>query len=56
MGVMVVHQWGNVLFDLILANLFRLFGAEAAQRLSISMVVLTFVFRGTAPYWLTSLK
>jgi len=44
MGVTLVHQWGNVLFDVILANLFRLFGAEAAQRLSISMVVLTFVW------------
>src|SRR5258707_7479135 len=44
MGVMTVHQWTNVLFDLMLSGLFRLFGAEAAQRISISIVVLTFVW------------
>ena len=44
MGVLTVHQWTNVLFDLMLSGLFKLFGAEAAQRISISIVVLTFVW------------
>ena len=39
-----VHQWTNVLFDLMLSGLFRLLGAEAAQRIAISLVVLTFVW------------
>jgi hypothetical protein len=43
-GLVMIHHWTNVLFDLMLSGLFRLLGAELAQRLSISMVVLTFVW------------
>src|ERR1700730_16937375 len=32
----------NVLFDLILSGLFRTFGAEAAQRIAVSLMVLIF--------------
>src|SRR5450432_2251692 len=28
MGVLTVHQWTNILFDLMLSGLFKLFGAE----------------------------
>lgn len=44
LGVAMVHQWTNVLFDLMLSGLFKVLGAEAAQRISISIVVLTFVW------------
>jgi hypothetical protein len=40
----MVHQWTNVLFDLMMSGLFQILGAEAAQRISISIVVLTFVW------------
>ncbi|HTS28512.1 MAG TPA: hypothetical protein VMH81_21710 [Bryobacteraceae bacterium] len=44
LGMTVVHRWSNILFDLMLSGLFRIFGAEAAQRIGISIVVLTFVW------------
>ncbi len=43
-GLQVVRQTTNVLFDLILSGLFRPLGAEAAQRISVSLAVLTFVW------------
>jgi hypothetical protein len=43
-GLVAVHQTTNVLFDLILGGLFKVVGAEAAQRISVSVAVLTFVW------------
>jgi hypothetical protein len=43
-GLEAVHQTTNLLFDLVLGGLFKLVGAEAAQRISVSLVVLTFVW------------
>jgi hypothetical protein len=43
-GLETVHQTTNLLFDLILSGLFKVTGAEAAQRISVSLVVLTFVW------------
>jgi hypothetical protein len=43
-GLVTIHQWTNILFDLMLSGLFQILGAEAAQRISISIVVLTFVW------------
>jgi hypothetical protein len=43
-GLAVVHQTSNVLFDWLLGGLFRILGAEAAQRISVSLVVLVFVW------------
>ena len=43
-GLMVARQTTNVLFDLILSGLFRAFGAEAAQRIAVSLAVLIFVW------------
>jgi hypothetical protein len=43
-GLVIVGQTTNVLFDLMLGGLFRLFGAEAAQRISVSVAVLVFVW------------
>ncbi len=43
-GLAAVHQTTNILFDLILGGLFKLVGAEAAQRISVSLAVLTFVW------------
>jgi hypothetical protein len=43
-GLTVVRQTTNVLFDLILSGLFRLFGAEAAQRIAVSLAVLVFIW------------
>jgi len=43
-GLMVARQTTNVLFDLILGGLFRVFGAEAAQRIAVSLAVLIFVW------------
>ena len=40
----IVRQTTNVLFDLILSGLFRVLGAEWAQRIAVSIAVLTFVF------------
>jgi hypothetical protein len=44
LGSEMVHQWTNILFDLMMSGLFKVLGAEAAQRISISIVVLTFVW------------
>jgi len=43
-GLIVVPQTTNVLFDLILSGLFRTFGAEAAQRLAVSLAALVFIW------------
>jgi hypothetical protein len=43
-GLVIVPQTTNVLFDLILSGLFKTLGAEAAQRISVSLAVLTFVW------------
>jgi hypothetical protein len=43
-GLMIVNQTTNVLFDLMLSSLFRLFGAEAAQRIGVSVAVLVFTW------------
>jgi hypothetical protein len=43
-GLVIVSQTTNVLFDLILSGLFKALGAEAAQRISVSLAVLTFVW------------
>lgn len=43
-GLVIVNQTTNVLFDLILGGLFRILGAEAAQRISVSLAVLIFVW------------
>src|ERR1039457_1327506 len=36
-GLAIVHQTTNVLFDLILSGLFNTLGADAAQRISVSL-------------------
>ena len=43
-GVMTVKQTTSVLFDLMLSGLFGFFGAEGAQRIAVSIAVLTFVW------------
>jgi hypothetical protein len=43
-GLVVVRQSTNILFDLMLGSLFRLAGAEFAQRISVSVAVLIFVW------------
>jgi hypothetical protein len=43
-GLAVVRQTTNVLFDLLLSALFSAFGAEAAQRVAVSLAVLIFVW------------
>ena len=43
-GLEAVRQTTNILFDLMLGGLFRVVGAEAAQRISVSLVVLIFVW------------
>ncbi len=43
-GLVVAAQTTNILFDAGLSGLFRLFGAEAAQRIAVSLAVLTFVW------------
>ncbi|MCU1238103.1 MAG: hypothetical protein JWP63_6070 [Candidatus Solibacter sp.] len=43
-GLVVVRQTTNILFDLMLGSLFRLAGAEFAQRISVSIAVLIFVW------------
>src|SRR6267378_3033666 len=40
----IVFQSTNVLFDVILSALFKIFGAAAAQRISVSAAVLIFVW------------
>jgi hypothetical protein len=43
-GLAIVPQTTNVLFDLILSGLFKTLGAEAAQRISVSLALLTFLW------------
>lgn len=43
-GLTIVNQTTNILFDLILSSLYRLFGAEAAQRIGVSLAVLVFTW------------
>jgi hypothetical protein len=43
-GLVIVSQTTNILFDLMLSGLFRAFGAEAAQRISVSVAVLVFIW------------
>src|SRR5208283_5111091 len=43
-GLEAVHQTTNLLFDLMLSGLYKVAGAEAAQRIAVSLVVLTFVW------------
>jgi len=43
-GLAIVPQSTNVLFDLILSTLFNAFGAAAAERISVSIAVLVFVW------------
>jgi hypothetical protein len=43
-GLIVARQTTNVLFDLILSGLFRIAGAEAAQRISVGLAVLIFIW------------
>jgi hypothetical protein len=43
-GLSIVFQSTNVLFDIILSALFKIFGAAAAQRISVSAAVLIFVW------------
>ncbi|MEO8595258.1 MAG: hypothetical protein ABI759_18195 [Candidatus Solibacter sp.] len=58
-GMVMLRQTTNLLFDLLLNGLFRVFGAELAQRLAVSLAVMVFVwgaFRfvsvaGGAPAW-----
>ena len=43
-GLTIVGQSTNILFDLMLSGLFKLLGAEAAQRISVSLTVLIFIW------------
>ena len=43
-GLEIVGQTTNILFDLMLSGLFKLVGAEAAQRISVSLSVLIFIW------------
>jgi len=43
-GLAIVPQTTNVLFDLVLSGLFKTLGAAPAQRISVSLAVLTFVW------------
>ena len=43
-GLAIVPQTTNVLFDLMLSGLFKTLGAEAAQRISVSLALVTFVW------------
>jgi hypothetical protein len=43
-GLTIASQTTNLLFDLILGGLYRVFGAELAQRVSVSIAVLVFVW------------
>jgi hypothetical protein len=43
-GLVVVRQTTNILFDLMLGGLFQVGGAEFAQRISVSIAVLVFVW------------
>jgi hypothetical protein len=43
-GLRIASQTTNLLFDLMLSGLYRIFGSEAAQRIAVSIAVLTFVW------------
>ena len=43
-GLLLVNRSTNVLFDLLLAGLFQVFNAEFAQRIAVSLAVLTFAW------------
>jgi len=43
-GLTIASQSTNLLFDLMLGGLYRLVGAEAAQRIAVSIAVLVFVW------------
>jgi hypothetical protein len=43
-GLEIARQTTNILFDLMLSGLFKLAGAEAAQRISVSLSVLIFIW------------
>jgi hypothetical protein len=43
-GLQIVGQTTNILFDLMLSGLFKVFGPEAAQRISVSVTVLIFIW------------
>jgi hypothetical protein len=43
-GLAIVGQTTNILFDLMLRGLFKVLGAEAAQRISVSLSVLIFIW------------
>src|ERR1017187_3528002 len=43
-GLVMVQQTTNILFDLILSGLFKVVGPEAAQRIAVSLAVLTFAW------------
>ncbi len=43
-GLQIAGQSTNILFDLMLGGLFRVFGPEAAQRISVSLSVLIFIW------------
>jgi hypothetical protein len=43
-GLAIAGQTTNILFDLMLGSLFELLGAEAAQRISVSLAVLIFIW------------
>ena len=43
-GLVIVTQWTNVLFDLLLAGLLQMVGFAAAQRIAVSLCVLNFVW------------
>jgi len=47
-GVIVVHQWSNVLFDLIVLHAANWFGFAAAEKIAVSIVVLIFFWGGFA--------
>jgi hypothetical protein len=43
-GLVVTGQSTNILFDLMLSGLFKIAGADAAQRISVSLAVLIFIW------------
>src|SRR6516162_10559581 len=43
-GLEIVRQSTNILFDLMLGGLLKVLGAELAQRISVSVAVLVFVW------------
>jgi len=47
-GLAVATQTTNVLFDLMLSALYRAFGPDAAQRIAVSLAVLTFAWGALA--------